>query len=137
MVDLGRSAARRLNHRLAQPASPKDRERCREISALNQAFRKGDRPELGRIVITTGARLHATSTGLAVESLVERVRAGNDFPDTGDLHHEHDFGMLECAGVLLVWKIEYFDEKLKYASADPSNPHITTRLLTIMLADEY
>jgi hypothetical protein len=34
-------------------------------------------------------------------------------------------------------KIDYFDRNLKYHSPDPSDPAITVRVITIMLADEY
>jgi hypothetical protein len=35
------------------------------------------------------------------------------------------------------WKWDYFDLDLQMASLDPSVAEITTRILTIMLADEY
>ena len=51
---------------------------------------------------------------------------------------EHDFGAFDIAGKKLFWKIEYFsDRSLTHGSDDPSNAAVTTRVLTIMLADEY
>jgi Protein of unknown function (DUF3768) len=31
----------------------------------------------------------------------------------------------------------YFDRSLKYHSADPTDPAVTVRVITVMLADEY
>jgi hypothetical protein len=31
----------------------------------------------------------------------------------------------------------YFDRNLKYHSPDPTDPAVTTRVITVMLADEY
>ena len=40
-------------------------------------------------------------------------------------------------GERLLFKIDYFDRSLTGHSADPADPSITTRVLTIMLAEEY
>ena len=37
----------------------------------------------------------------------------------------------------LFWKIDYFDKRMEYGSEDPTNPDTTTRVLTIMLAEDY
>jgi hypothetical protein len=37
-----------------------------------------------------------------------------------------------------IWPtIDYFDRNLKYLSPDPSDPVVTVRVITVMLADEY
>ena len=48
-----------------------------------------------------------------------------------------DFGSLELDGKQLFWKIDCYDNKLKWGSPDPSDPAVTRRVLTILLADEY
>jgi hypothetical protein len=51
-------------------------------------------------------------------------------------HGEHDFGSFELCGRRFFWKIDY-ERAMKYGSEDPSDPAQTTRVLTVMLADEY
>ena len=45
--------------------------------------------------------------------------------------------MIEEGGVRCFWKIDYYDREIELMSQDPSNPEVTTHVLTIMLADEY
>lgn len=58
------------------------------------------------------------------------------FDEDNDPHGEHDFGV-ELAGQRLFWKIDYYDQNMESGSEDPADPAKTTRVLTIMLAEEY
>lgn len=40
-------------------------------------------------------------------------------------------------GERIFWKSDYYDSACEYGSANPAVPAQTTRVLTIMLADEY
>ncbi|HZF24001.1 MAG TPA: DUF3768 domain-containing protein [Burkholderiales bacterium] len=67
----------------------------------------------------------------------EKVELFNDFHPGDDPYGEHDFGSFEHNGVGIFWKIDYYDTKLEFGSEDPSDPAQTTRVLTIMLREEY
>ena len=100
------------------------------IAALNDAART---TLTGcRVVITQGI------AGLAdVDEIFERVASYADFNSRNDPHGEHDFGSFEFAGQLVFWKFDYFDVDLLMRSPDPTDPTVTCRVLTVMLAEEY
>lgn len=45
--------------------------------------------------------------------------------------------MIEVGGKTVIWKIDCYDKSMTYGSDDPANPALTTRVLTIMLGEEY
>ncbi|WP_292534035.1 DUF3768 domain-containing protein [Methylocystis sp.] len=110
------------------------RDRIRE---LNDAFRKGERPDLGRVVITPGVRELVAAWPLGELGVYEAVQRFGDFTEDNDPNGEHDFGAFDHAGKRCFWKLDYYDLTLEYGSEDPSDPSLTTRLLTIMLVEEY
>ena len=57
--------------------------------------------------------------------------------ESTDPHGEHDFGSFELVNRKFFWKIDYYDERCEFGSEDPSDPKLTTRVLTLMLATEY
>ena len=101
-----------------------------KIAALNDAAR----------TTLTGCRV-AVTPGIAdlgdVGEIFERVTSYADFNSRNDPHGEHDFGSFEFAGQLVFWKIDYYDLDLLMHSPDPSDPTVTTRVLTVMLGQEY
>ncbi|MBR6010637.1 MAG: DUF3768 domain-containing protein [Alphaproteobacteria bacterium] len=66
-----------------------------------------------------------------------KVKLFNNFNEGNDPYQEHDFGMIEHSELKYFFKIDYYADDLTCGSDDPSNPDITTRVLTIMRADEY
>ena len=50
---------------------------------------------------------------------------------------EHDFGASDERGERFFWEIDYYDRAMKFGSSDPTNPDVTARVLTLLLADEY
>jgi hypothetical protein len=40
-------------------------------------------------------------------------------------------------GTRFFFKVDYFDRTLNYHSPDPTDPAVTVRVITVMLADEY
>jgi hypothetical protein len=104
-------------------------ERVRE---LNDDFRRSFVG--GAIMITAGVE------AMPVEqrrSLLAKVRAFDAFTDDNDPHGEHDFGAVDEGGVRCFWKIDYYDREMTMHSDDASDPTVTTRVLTVMLAEEY
>jgi hypothetical protein len=65
------------------------------------------------------------------------VRGFAKFEPANDPYGEHDFGAVDVAGQKFFWKIDYYDSKMEFGSDDPADPAKTTRVLTIMRADEY
>ena len=59
------------------------------------------------------------------------------FSAGNDPHGEHDFGNFEVEGENYFFKIDYYSPDLEGGSEDPADPKKTTRVLTIMRAEEY
>jgi Protein of unknown function (DUF3768) len=73
----------------------------------------------------------------AIARIVKTIAVYDDFCDANDPYEEHDFGALEVDGQVIFFRIDYFDKALTYHSPDPSDPSVTERVITIMLAEEY
>ncbi len=69
--------------------------------------------------------------------VVRRVATFSEFNADNDPHGENDFGNFELAGRKFFFKMDYFDVNMEFGSEDPADPAKTTRVLTIMLAEEY
>jgi hypothetical protein len=88
----------------------------------------------GMAVITPGI---AALGQEAVARIVKTIAVFDDFCHANDPHEEHDFGEFEIEGQKIFFKIEYYDPTLTYHSPDASDPTVTKRVITIMLAAEY
>jgi hypothetical protein len=89
----------------------------------------------GRVVLSRGVASFSEDDQAAI---LERVQSFDDFMSHNDPFGEHDFGSFKYADQRVFWKIDYFDRDGEhYGSPDPSDPALTTRVLTIMLAGEY
>ena len=73
----------------------------------------------------------------AVARIVQTIEVYDDFCHANDPYEEHDFGSFEADGHTIFFKIDYFDPTLTAHSTDPSDPAVTKRVITIMLAEEY
>jgi hypothetical protein len=70
----------------------------------------------------------------AVARIVKTVAVFDDFCHANDPHQEHDFGAFEADGHRVFFKIELYEEPdVKGSNGEP----VVTRVLTIMLAEEY
>jgi Protein of unknown function (DUF3768) len=73
----------------------------------------------------------------AVERIFKTIAVFDDFCHANDPHEEHDFGSFDADGHTIMFKIDYHDKALSGHSPDPSDPSVTERVITIMLAEEY
>jgi hypothetical protein len=103
-----------------------------QIRAFNDTFRRSFIG--GRIVLTDGI---LALDGLTRENVITQVRSFETFNEDNDPHGEHDFGSFKIDGYTINWKIDYYDRELHMGSPDPADPKVTTRVLTIMLAEEW
>ena len=80
----------------------------------------------------------------------ELIETFDAFTPDNDPYGERDFGAIYRDAIghwttqrprnpseTVLWKIDYFDRGLRWASEYPANPAITRRVLTILLAEEY
>ena len=102
------------------------------VRELNDAFRT--RGQGGRVMVTRG--VNALGVMFVAEAL-ERVRTFDALTRDNDPHGEHDFGSFELNGSKLYWKIDCYDEEMRHGSEDTADPDRTTRVLTVLLAEEY
>jgi hypothetical protein len=88
----------------------------------------------GRVVMTQGVSEMPMDTKACILLAVQSFK---EFSADNDPHGEHDFGSFELAGETYFFKVDYYSPDLKGGSEDPADPEKTTRVLTIMRADEY
>jgi hypothetical protein len=99
------------------------------IRALNDELRR--RLIGGMAVITPGI---AALGQEAVARIVKTIEVYDDFCHANDPHEEHDFGAFEAEGNRIFFKIDLYEEpEVKSPNGEP----VVTRMLTIMLAEEY
>lgn len=103
-----------------------------DIKILNDNFRQTFFG--GQVLVTNGIRSKSTND---VSAILARVRNFNNFTKGNDPYGEHDFGSFDYKGDKIFFKIDYYDENLKYASENPADTSKTKRVMTIMLAEEY
>jgi hypothetical protein len=70
----------------------------------------------------------------AVDRIFKTITVFDDFCHANDPYEEHDFGSFDADGHTVMFKIDLYEEP------DVKNPNgepVVTRVLTIMLAEEY
>lgn len=102
------------------------------IRVLNDNFRATFQG--GRVLMTRGVDALPLDTKARVLLAVQSFAA---FDTDNDPHKEHDFGSVEVEDESYFFKIDYYDLDMHFGSEDPAAPEKTTRVLTIMRADEY
>ena len=107
--------------------------RVRRIRELNDAMRAGA-CDIGSVLVTSGIQEKGRDFLVSVS---QAVAAFDNFTPDNDPYGEHDFGSLELDGEKVFWKIDYYDLLMSAHSPDATDPNVTNRVLTIMLANEY
>ena len=69
--------------------------------------------------------------------ILECLKSYHDFTPENDPYGEHDFGAFDLDDVRIWWKFDYYDRDMEHASPDPTDPSCTTRVLTILLPEEW
>jgi Protein of unknown function (DUF3768) len=101
------------------------------IAELNDQFRRSGQG--GKVVISHGVWERGPAF---VWAAVAGVQFFEDFTAQNDPSGEHNAGSFEAAGKTVNWQIDYYDADGDFASNDPANPDMTTRVLTIFLKEE-
>ena len=99
------------------------------IRQLNDTLRRTG--EGGRVLVTASVAALPPDQQAAI---LAAVVAFDAFDDDNDPYGEHDCGLLDVAGRLILFRIDTYDLDLAMHSPDASNPDVTRRVLTIMLA---
>ena len=95
---------------------------------LNDALRRTG--EGGRVLVT------ASVAALPSDQQASILAAIAAFDDDNDPYGEHDCGLLDVAGRLILFRIDYYDLDFGKHSPDPADPDVTRRVMTVMTADE-
>lgn len=85
-----------------------------------------------RVMVTQGVQVLDD-----IAAILDKVRTFDAFTEDNDPHGEHDFGSFLHKGETIFWKFDYYDPTLSSGSENPTDPCVTIRVLTIMLASEY
>lgn len=101
-------------------------ENASDIAKLNDTFRRSG---FG-IVVTPGVQVLED-----LHLLIDEIRRFSEFNEDNDPYGEHDFATVHWYGEKVFWKIDYYDQALKYGE-DPLSSNCR-RVLTVMLASEY
>jgi hypothetical protein len=98
------------------------------IRQLNDAFRRTFVG--GAVIITQGVEAMPLDQR---RSLLEKVRSFDALSEDNDPR----LRLYRRSRRQLLLQVDYCDRKTEFGSPDPADPAVTTRVMTIMLAEEY
>ena len=88
----------------------------------------------GHVMVTPGIRALGN---VAVAEILAEITRFDGFSADNDPYEEHDCAVLNYGGQQVIWKIDYYDRKMIFASPDPADPEVTERVMVVMLLEEY
>jgi len=88
----------------------------------------------GKVVITAGILVLPTTLRT---SIMRQVQEFDAWTAAGDPNSEHDSGIFGANGHRVLWKVDYYNQDMSARSVDPADSNVTTRVLTVMLAEEF
>lgn len=103
--------------------------RIRELNDDLRRYFKG-----GKVMLSSGV---AALPDMVKAAALQFMAQYHNFTPENDPHGERDFGAFELCGRRLFWKHDYYNVDMTAGSEDPSDPRKTTRVLTLMLSDEW
>jgi hypothetical protein len=107
--------------------SSKDR-----IRAWNDHLRQLHRG--GKVLLTRG--VSALEPAMQ-QKILRAIASFTDFTTDNDPYGEHDCAIVSVGDHRVMFKIDYYDPSLLYASEDPADPAKTVRVMTVLLTEEY
>lgn len=69
--------------------------------------------------------------------ILATIAAFDSFSKDNDPYGEHDCALPDWRRHRIVFKIDYYDQSMRYHSDDATDPNQTVRVMTVMLASEY
>lgn len=106
-------------------------DKIEKIRALNDRLR----------MMFTGGKVMLTASVAELDEetkalILTAIRGFTSFNEGADPHGEHDMVFVEVRGKRYMAKVDYYDKTMQFGSADPADPAVTTRVLTIMHAGD-
>jgi hypothetical protein len=102
------------------------------IRELNDSFRKTFSG--GKVAMTASVK---EQTDMVVANALVEVARFSNFTEENDPHGERDFGNFQVVGRTSYWKMDLYNSTMDGGSEDPTDHEKTTRVLTLMLSEDY
>lgn len=102
------------------------------IRALNDRLRQTRTG--GKVMLSCGI---AALGEVSIAEILALVATFDAFDTENDPYGEHDCAVVNWDGQRVLFKIDYYDLSFQYHSDDPTDPKVTTRVMTVMFASEY
>lgn len=115
-----------------QTEASEELDQQRKIRELNDRLRQTGLG--GQMLMTQGV----AALSFDVQARVfAAVRNYDDFTPENDPWGTHEKGFFEIDGERMMFAIDAYDRNLEYGSPDPTDPAVTTRVMTVLLMSEY